>query len=117
MRNKLVISFIITALFWICMTQDYNKDEKIIGLTESELISKFKEPLRETTIFLHSESKLHEYQSDLYLLAKETNEFDTLVVKEMCWKLKKKNQVVWLMKKEGEWQVFDNLSWSKDVQF
>lgn len=59
MRNKLMIPFIITALFWSCMTQNYHKDEKINGLTESELISKFNQPLRETTIFLHSESKLH----------------------------------------------------------
>lgn len=117
MRNKLLTSFIMTALLWSCRTHDYHKDEEINGLTESEVISKFNKPLREITIFLHSESKLYEYQSDLYLLAKETSKFDTLVIKEMYWKLKKKNQVMWLMKKEGEWQVFDNLSWSKDVQF
>ena len=116
MKNKLIISFM-AILSWSCGAQDYSKDGKINGLSESELISKFNEPLRESTITLHSESKLLEYQSDLYSLVKEMAKSDTLVVKEMYWEQKKKNQAVWLMKKDGEWKVFDNLNWSKDVQF
>ena len=108
---------IIALFFGACGNEDYSKDVALNGLDESQIIEKLETPLRETIIPIHNTSKVLEYQSDLLALTKDLKEVDTVLVKEMYWEYEKSNQVIWLTNKQGAWTVFDNLSWSKEIQF
>jgi len=115
-RKKYILPFV--ALFIVaCGNEDYSKNKEVNDLIESQLIEKLKTPLRETIVLVHNNSTFLEYQSDLSDLKKDLNDGDTIQVKEMYWEHEKSNQVVWLISSQGVWKVFDNLSWSKEIQF
>ncbi len=94
------------------------KNQTLNSLTDLEVKLKYGETTHETIIALTNNKRLLEYQSDLYDIASQLNVGDTLLVKELYWEGDKKNIVVWLKKEEGErWLSFDNLQWSKDIEF
>ena len=115
-KAKWILSILIMC-FISCKNKGYEKSENLKGLSESQVVEKLGNPLRENIITVHKNSTFTEYQYDLFALKEELKNVDTIKVKEMFWEHKKKNQVVWFTKQSEEWKEFDNLTWSKDIQF
>lgn len=108
----------ISILSLSCNTTAIQKEQGINNLTDLEVIAKLGEPTNETVMALTRGKPLLEYQSDLYNISSRLQEGDTLRVKEMYWEQRKINRVVWLKKdNENKWISFDNLSWTKDIEF
>ncbi len=100
-----------------CDGQDYFKDKDLIGLTQEKIIDNLGTPLRSTVLEIYKGSSFLEYQSDLYDLTSKLDIGDTLQIKEMYWKHKEFNRVIWLKNDGSGWKSIDNLSWSKNIKF
>ncbi len=93
-------------------------DKEINGAKEEEVLSKYGNPKRESTIKLTKGVKLHEYQSSLYSLYPDLTPLDTIELRELFWDLKKgEKMAIWFDKKNGVWVTIDNLKWSKGIKF
>lgn len=117
MKHKLFIIILMAFMISSCNSQDITKDKAINGMQELELVRKLNKPKRETIIPIYKKVNLLEYQSDLFEIAKDLTESDTVYVKELYWEHEKTKQVVWLKKTQEHWIVFDNLKWSNKIQF
>ncbi len=93
-------------------------DKTIVGNTEEMILKKFHKPKKESIFKFTKNISLYEYQSNLYSLHPNLRETDTILIKEMFWKLDDGcKMVIWLENKNEKWLVVDNLVWSEKVKF
>lgn len=116
-KRYLSIIFLISALSIAIGCKDSEKENKVVGLNQTELIRRWGTPLHEKLILLNNKTILLEYQSNLYNLFKDRHEHDTVKVKELIWKNDGKTKAVWFLNEDGKWISIDQLSWDKDVSY
>lgn len=106
------------VLLTCCQNKSIYKEKDLIGLSESEVRLKFGKPNNEQLLLLSSDYSLMEYQTELYQIVFNLNKGDTIKVKEMLWLKDNGTLAIWLKQNDDNlWLCFDNLKWSKDVEF
>ncbi|MBC7920844.1 MAG: hypothetical protein H7Z75_07095 [Ferruginibacter sp.] len=93
-------------------------DNGLNGLNANMLVKKYGTPARESIVILTKETRLLEYQSNLYTLYPDLSPKDTILVRELFWENKDGSKLaVWLSNRESSWIVVDNLKWAEEVNF
>jgi len=118
MRRTYLIHLLIFIILSSCGSKPIRKNPKYNNLTQWELIEIIGNPKELDTLKLTVNKSLMEYQSDLYDIMSGMNAEDTIIVKEFYWKENDKNIVVWFIEDErNKWVSFDNLIWTKEIEF
>jgi len=113
-----LLSVLLLILIFAACGKDIAVDERMNGISETEVVNEFGAPKTEYTIYMTKGVSLKEYQSNLYNIYPHDAVTDTVEVRELHWYFRSGDQLaIWLEEKNGQWTVVDNLRWSKDVVF
>jgi len=116
-KRYLSVISLITAFCVATGCKNSGKENKVVGLNQTELIKRWGAPHHEKLILLNKKTILLEYQSNLYNLFKDRHEHDTVKIKELIWKNDGMTKAVWFLNQDGKWISIDQLSWDKDVNY
>ena len=93
-----------------------NMDKGLVNKELSYIIHQFGKPDNDTVLVLTRNTRLYEYQSNIYKLYPNLRK-DSVLVREIFWVKKEKKTVVWFAKKETEWISIDNLTWTGKIKY
>ncbi|HPQ09523.1 MAG TPA: hypothetical protein PK995_09895 [Bacteroidia bacterium] len=110
--RKVSLIFVSIILIIISCNNEPIENKKLNGLSEDEVVKIFGKP-DTILIFKLSEAKMYEYRMNLPIIFSEYNK-DTIHIKEIMWKNRENNIVIWLIKRNGKWISIDNVIWDND---
>jgi len=113
--NKLTIVFILFLGLIGCKGDIYTLDE-LLGKSESSVTDKLGDPVSNNFVYLNKDTKLREYQSNLYELYPDLENKD-VVLKELRWIKGRDIVVVWFEYHGDSWRAIDTLGWNQNIRF
>jgi len=111
----LACGFFVLFALSACKKDIYTLDQ-LSGKSESVVILELGRPEIQREIKLNGNTRLHEYQFNLYKVFPDSDKKE-VAIKEYQWKKDSDTVVVWFAEREGAWTVVDTLGWSKTVKF